>query len=279
MVRPRERRHHGELARVALGVNVVGRALAPMEHHGPGGIAGVLLGPPFYAAALAVGAFPVAWAVVRVARRRRELPPALVRTVLAGVALPLLAFSLAATKLPHYVLPALPLVAVAAAAVRMRGVAAAWAASALLLAATAGVAHLAPWKAAGEAVAARGGALDVGLTEPSLLYYARGTLRLTDLEGVAAAATAAPAHVLMAEPAALLATRALPRLRFEQLDRWSGWNLAHGRRVAVGLFLVSAAPAAAPGPSLPMRSPHPPPAARPAALYPGSPSVIESASR
>jgi 4-amino-4-deoxy-L-arabinose transferase-like glycosyltransferase len=83
------------------------RAMAPMEgHRGPG--------PLFYAGSLLVGSFP--WSVfaapifidaIQLYRRRRETRPMLI-LVAAWVGTFVAAFSLAATKLPSYVSPTYP---------------------------------------------------------------------------------------------------------------------------------------------------------------------------
>ena len=116
---------NGRLLAAALGTHVVGRALAPMEGHG----AGLLAGPLYYVAVLLAGFSP--WTVFlpgSAARLRRGAVPPAARALLLGSALaPFLLFGLVATKLPHYVLPAFPPLALlageAAAAGERRGLA------------------------------------------------------------------------------------------------------------------------------------------------------------
>ncbi|RMF86298.1 MAG: phospholipid carrier-dependent glycosyltransferase, partial [Nitrospirae bacterium] len=96
----------GEFLRVALGHHVVERAARALEgHRGPWW---------YYLAALPVSFFPWSFlgygAAARLLRHGRE-PEA--RLLLLWLALPFLLFSLAATKLPHYVLPAYPALALA----------------------------------------------------------------------------------------------------------------------------------------------------------------------
>jgi 4-amino-4-deoxy-L-arabinose transferase-like glycosyltransferase len=228
-----------ELARQQIGHHLIGRAMQPLEHHGLGGVLGALLGPPFYAVALLIIAFPLGLAPLRVWRRRRHLPPALVRTVAAGVGLPVVILSLVATKLPHYILAAAPLVAVGAAAIRMGRRRWSWVGSLILLAVVVAVARTAPWREVGRAVVARGGAVSVGLDEPSLLYYARGLLVVVDDKslGEGVRGERRPA-LLTAQDAARLADEP-SRLVVRRLQGWAGWNVAKGRRVEVGLYLVS----------------------------------------
>ncbi len=103
----------GRLLREALGTHVLGRALAPMEGHG----SGVLVGPLYYASVLLAGLVPFTLFLPGAAARLRSggrLAPA-ARALLLGSALaPLLLFSVVATKLPHYLLPAFPALALLA---------------------------------------------------------------------------------------------------------------------------------------------------------------------
>ncbi|MGE5234815.1 MAG: ArnT family glycosyltransferase [Acidobacteriota bacterium] len=242
---PAELATGGELGRLLVGRHIVGRALTPLEHHGAGGILGVVLGPPFYLLALAIGALPVIPAAFRFVRVRRTLPPATWRTTAAGVVIPLLAFSLAATKLPHYVLPALPLLAVAAAAAgagrcaRVTG----WVLGAACLVALVAVARLAPWRAAGEAIAARGGALvTAAVDEPSLRVYAHGSAEEASLGRIWQAAQHGPVRALMTPGEIAILRTSAPTLRIRPLESWRGINLAKGRRVEVELVELGPSP-------------------------------------
>ncbi len=115
----------GSLLSHGVWVHIVGRALSPMQGHGGEGLAGYLLTLPVYVPVLFLGLMP--WAV--------DGPAALDRLVRGSLAVGhtrvfLLAwlgatfslFTLAATKLPHYVFPLFPAAAIALAAyhVRMR---------------------------------------------------------------------------------------------------------------------------------------------------------------
>ncbi len=104
----------GALIREGLGVHVIGRALAPMEGHGGQGLAGYLMFLPLYIPVIFLGMLPWAAALpqsighVFTALARRE------RILLLAWFLPtFLAFSIAATKLPHYIFPALAPLSVA----------------------------------------------------------------------------------------------------------------------------------------------------------------------
>jgi 4-amino-4-deoxy-L-arabinose transferase-like glycosyltransferase len=94
---------------------VVGRALAPREGHGvPWFVA-----PLFYPVALAIGFLPWSIYLPGALRRARDRWPEgdlLTTFAVIGVTVPIALFTLAATKLPHYVLPAFPPLAVLCAA-------------------------------------------------------------------------------------------------------------------------------------------------------------------
>jgi 4-amino-4-deoxy-L-arabinose transferase-like glycosyltransferase len=105
---------NGRLLPAAIGTHVIGRTLAPMEGHG----SGLLVGPLYYGVVLLVGFspftlfLPPAWVRTRSAG---VLAPG-ARAILLGSALaPLIVFSVVATKLPHYLLPAFPALALLAA--------------------------------------------------------------------------------------------------------------------------------------------------------------------
>jgi len=109
----------GELARVGIGKHVVGRALGAMEGHGGGawhGWRGWVSGLPFYLAVAWVGFAPwVLWLPAAVsATLGGRLGGERGRALLIGWVVPTFALmTLAATRLPHYVLPAWPALALA----------------------------------------------------------------------------------------------------------------------------------------------------------------------
>jgi 4-amino-4-deoxy-L-arabinose transferase-like glycosyltransferase len=109
----------GELARVGIGKHVVGRALGAMEGHGGGaghGWRGWFAGLPFYLAVVWLGFAPwVLWLPAAVsATLGGRLGGERGRALLIGWTVPTLALmTLVATRLPHYVLPAWPALALA----------------------------------------------------------------------------------------------------------------------------------------------------------------------
>ena len=96
--------------------DIVGRVLSPLEGHG----GNRLLWLPFYPAVLAIGFAPwsayVPAAVYGLWRRDRPASDA-TRVLTWWIAAPFVAFSLAATHLPHYILPAWPALSLAVASV------------------------------------------------------------------------------------------------------------------------------------------------------------------
>jgi len=104
---------NGALLREGVGIHIIGRALAPMEGHGGQGLLGFLLFLPIYIPVIFLGLLP--WSVAlpqsisalfrQMGRRERVL-------LLAWFLPTFLAFSIAATKLPHYIFPALAPLAV-----------------------------------------------------------------------------------------------------------------------------------------------------------------------
>jgi 4-amino-4-deoxy-L-arabinose transferase-like glycosyltransferase len=109
----------GELARVGIGKHVVGRALGAMEGHGGGawhGWRGWVSGLPFYLAVAWLGFAP--WVLWLPAAASATLGGRLGgergRALLIGWVVPTFALmTLVATRLPHYVLPAWPALALA----------------------------------------------------------------------------------------------------------------------------------------------------------------------
>ena len=116
---PANRISGGDLLSQGVGIHVVGRALSAMEGHGGSGWAGYLATLPIYIPVLVLGFLP--WTIHMPAAAhglltgwigdRRE------RVVLWSWMTPtFVMFTLAATKLPHYIFPMFPAVALAVAA-------------------------------------------------------------------------------------------------------------------------------------------------------------------
>jgi 4-amino-4-deoxy-L-arabinose transferase-like glycosyltransferase len=103
---------NGAYLEVGLGKHVLQRSLHPMESHGGTGLAGYLLFLPFY---LVVSFFSFApWCLFLPGcfRRLRSHREPAENFLLGPIFIVLLVFTLIQTKLPHYVLPAYPMLAI-----------------------------------------------------------------------------------------------------------------------------------------------------------------------
>ena len=104
-------RTHGEFLEVGLGRHVVGRSFGTMQGHGGSSILAALLFLPFYFLTVFVTFAPwsvkIPWLTRRLWRNRDTLDLYLI----AGVAVIVVIFTIVKTKLPHYILPAFPLLA------------------------------------------------------------------------------------------------------------------------------------------------------------------------
>jgi len=113
---------HGEFFSVGIGRHVIGRSLATMEGHGANSFGMYLLLLPFYFVTVFISFFPwsmkLPWLVQRLWRERRAgiADPGYSANkidayLLTGTAIIFIIFTLIKTKLPHYTLPAFPLLA------------------------------------------------------------------------------------------------------------------------------------------------------------------------
>jgi len=102
---------HGEFFTIGIGRHVVGRSLVTMEGHGPNSFGMYLLLLPFYFVTIFISFFPwsikLPWLIRKLWLNRGNIDHYLI----AGIAVIFIIFSLIKTKLPHYTLPALPLLA------------------------------------------------------------------------------------------------------------------------------------------------------------------------
>ena len=112
----------GEFLSVGLGRHVVARSIVTMEGHGAQSLAGYLLLLPFYFVTIFVSFFPWSMKLPWLCKTlRRDHDKSRLRQggyggqvdnyLLAGSALLFVIFTLIKTKLPHYTLPAFPLLA------------------------------------------------------------------------------------------------------------------------------------------------------------------------
>src|SRR5437763_6102908 len=110
-------RTHGDFYTVGIGRHVIGRSLVTMEGHGANSPVMYLLLLPFYFATVFVSFFPwsikLPWLARRLWRQRNaggySETLLLDNYLLTGIAVIFIIFTLVSTKLPHYTLPAFPL--------------------------------------------------------------------------------------------------------------------------------------------------------------------------
>ena len=111
---------HGEFFRIGIGRHVIGRSLATMEGHGADTFGMYLLLLPFYFVTIFISFFPwsikLPWLVQRLWWERRAgiADPSANKIdayLVTGTAVIFIIFTLIKTKLPHYTLPAFPLLA------------------------------------------------------------------------------------------------------------------------------------------------------------------------
>lgn len=103
---------NGAYLEIGLGKQVLQRSLQPMESHGGAGLVGYLLFLPFYLAVSFFSFFPCCLFLPGCFRRllRHREPDE--NFLLGPILIVLLVFTLIQTKLPHYVLPAYPMLAI-----------------------------------------------------------------------------------------------------------------------------------------------------------------------
>jgi 4-amino-4-deoxy-L-arabinose transferase-like glycosyltransferase len=111
---PALRQTHGDFFRVGIGHHVIERSFVALETHGANGLPGYLAFLPFYFVTIFASFFPWSFFLPRMVahfrkpanRQPREL------YLIGGIVLTFLIFTLLSTKLPHYVLPAFPLLSI-----------------------------------------------------------------------------------------------------------------------------------------------------------------------
>jgi 4-amino-4-deoxy-L-arabinose transferase-like glycosyltransferase len=102
-------RTHGEFFAVGIGRHVIGRSFGAMEGHGANSLGVYLLLLPFYFVTVFASFFPWSIKLPSLSKRLWSGRDKIDSYLLAGAAVILVIFSLVKTKLPHYTLPAFPL--------------------------------------------------------------------------------------------------------------------------------------------------------------------------
>ena len=100
---------HGEFFRIGIGRHVVGRSLGAMESHGANSLGFYLLLLPFYFVTVFASFFPWSIKLSSLTRKLWRSRDIIDTYLLTGTAIIFVIFSLIKTKLPHYTLPAFPL--------------------------------------------------------------------------------------------------------------------------------------------------------------------------
>lgn len=104
-------RSHGEFFRIGIGKHVVLRSISPMEGHGARDALTYFATLPFYLLTLFASFFPWSIWLPRLFRLRFRQADHLDKYAFGAALLVVAVFTLLRTKLPHYILPALPLLA------------------------------------------------------------------------------------------------------------------------------------------------------------------------
>jgi 4-amino-4-deoxy-L-arabinose transferase-like glycosyltransferase len=175
---------HGEFFQVGIGKHVVMRSVAPLQSHGASGIGGYFLLLPFYLVTLLLSLFPWSLFLSGAIQRLRLGLDSFERYALCAIGVVFIVFSLLQTKLPHYTLPAFPLIAILVARIihrsRFRKIVAISAIAAYLVIAIAGFRCLAPYfpsktifRQVAEHLSASTRTASIGYDEPSLIWYLR----------------------------------------------------------------------------------------------------------
>jgi 4-amino-4-deoxy-L-arabinose transferase-like glycosyltransferase len=100
---------HGEFFAIGLGRHVIARSFGAMEGHGANSLGGYLLLLPFYFVTVFFSFFPWSIKLPSIARKLWGSRDNIDNYLLAGAIIIFIVFSLIKTKLPHYILPAFPL--------------------------------------------------------------------------------------------------------------------------------------------------------------------------
>jgi 4-amino-4-deoxy-L-arabinose transferase-like glycosyltransferase len=102
-------RTNGEFLEVGLGRHVVGRSFGTMQGHGGSSIVAALASLPFYFLTVFVTFAPWSWKLPWLTRRLWRNRDGLDLYLIAGTGVIVVIFTIVKTKLPHYILPAFPL--------------------------------------------------------------------------------------------------------------------------------------------------------------------------
>jgi 4-amino-4-deoxy-L-arabinose transferase-like glycosyltransferase len=244
-------RTHGEFFFIGIGKHVVGRSLATMEGHGGDSFGAYVALLPFFFVTVFASFFPWSIKLPALWKNLCRARDASDKFLLTGALIIFVSFTLVKTKLPHYTLPAFPLIALLmsrrAEELKLSRTLA-WCTAAALLA----IALIAPplvsgfvpsYRLARVSRAELRSAMEFGAveyTEPSLVWYFR-----PHIGGFMTPLKSKEAVGYLSEPGArflVLPTGSAARL-FPKIEpgwhsyRARGWNMAKGERVDVMMLL------------------------------------------
>ena len=250
-------RTQGDFAKVGLGHHVVGRSIQPLEGHGFGGVLGFIATLPMYFVTVLFSFCPWSFMLPGLAlaawkQRQFSAGDKWLLAVIGAVVVP---FSLVATKLPHYILPAMPMLALWCCAgwfrrggseTRLRSIARGMTVAGLLIAIP-GFLVLSEYfpspRLASASVQWVKPTTEIGSTEydePSLVWYFRQFTR-----GFHRSMPVAELKPFMNEPGprlCVLPTKDIERAFGQVPPSWhsnrvAGLNLVHGRRVDITILV------------------------------------------
>jgi 4-amino-4-deoxy-L-arabinose transferase-like glycosyltransferase len=175
---------HGEFFQVGIGKHVLIRSVAPLQSHGASGIGGYFLLLPFYLVTLLFSLFPWSLFLPGAIQRLRLGMDSFEHYAVCAIGVVFVVFSLLQTKLPHYTLPAFPLIAILVGRTiherRFRKVVAVSAIAVYLVIALVGFQSIAPYfpsksifERISESLSASTRTASIGYDEPSLIWYFR----------------------------------------------------------------------------------------------------------
>jgi 4-amino-4-deoxy-L-arabinose transferase-like glycosyltransferase len=175
---------HGEFFQVGIGKHIIMRSVAPLQSHGASGIGGYFLLLPFYLVTLIFSLFPWSLFLPRTIQRWRLGLDSFERYALCAIGVVFIVFSLLQTKLPHYTLPAFPVIAILVGRTihesRFRKIVSISTIAVYLAIAVAGFRWLAPYfpsksifEQVAEHLSASTRTASIGYDEPSLIWYFR----------------------------------------------------------------------------------------------------------
>ncbi|CAN5521335.1 hypothetical protein BH20VER3_BH20VER3_24220 [soil metagenome] len=101
----------GEFLEIGLGRHVIGRSFGTMQGHGSSSILGTIASLPFYFVTVFLTFAPWSWKIPWLARRLWRGRDAFDLYLIVGCGAVVIVFTIVKTKLPHYILPAFPLLA------------------------------------------------------------------------------------------------------------------------------------------------------------------------